>query len=190
MFILPQIAQITQRNAASCIISQRKTGGLRLRLFCCFGFRLRKSARSAGDFGVSIEYSCVFILPQIAQITQRNTASCIISQRKTGCLKLRLFCCFGVCLRKSARSAGDFGVSIEYSCVFILPQMAQITQRNAASCIISQRKTGCLRLRLFCCFGVCLRLSAGSAGDIGVSIEYSYVDILPQITLITQRNTA
>ena len=26
MNILPQIAQITQRNAASCIISQRKTG--------------------------------------------------------------------------------------------------------------------------------------------------------------------
>ena len=26
MYILPQIAQITQRNAASCIISQRKTG--------------------------------------------------------------------------------------------------------------------------------------------------------------------
>ena len=31
-----------------------------------------------------LEYSCVNILPQIAQITQRNTASCIISQRKTG----------------------------------------------------------------------------------------------------------
>ena len=54
---------------------------------------------------------------------------CIISQRKTGCLRLRLFCCFGVCLRKSARSAGDFGVSIEYSCVIILPQIAQ---RNTA----------------------------------------------------------
>ena len=54
------------------------------------------------------------ILPQIAQIPQRNAASCIISQRKTGCLRLLqllLFCCFGFCLRKSARSAGDFGVS-------------------------------------------------------------------------------
>ena len=38
---------------------------------------------------------------------------------------------------------------IEYSYVNILPQIAQITQRNAASCIITQRKTGCLRLRLF-----------------------------------------
>ena len=78
---------------------------------CGFGVRLRKSARSAGDFGVSIEYSYVFILPQIAQITQRNTTSCIISQRKTDSLRLRLFWDFGVHLRKSARSAGDFGVS-------------------------------------------------------------------------------
>ena len=97
------------------------------------------------------------ILPQITQITQRNTASCIITQRKTDSLRLRLFWGFGVCLRKSARSAGDFGVSIEYSYVFILPQITQITQRNAASCIISQRKTDCLRVMLFCCFGVCLR---------------------------------
>ena len=74
MFILPQIAQITQTNAASCIISQRKTDSLRLKRFCCFGVCLRKSARSAGDFGVSIEYSCVDILPQITQITQRNVA--------------------------------------------------------------------------------------------------------------------
>ena len=53
-----------------------------------FVFRLRKSARSARDLLFSLckllEYSYVFILPQIAQITQRNTASCIISQRKTG----------------------------------------------------------------------------------------------------------
>ena len=57
-----------------------------------FVFYLRKSARSAGDFGVSIEYSCVFIFPQIAQITQRtqrNAASCIISQRNSsGLLEL------------------------------------------------------------------------------------------------------
>ena len=52
-----------------------------------------------------------------------------------------MFCCFGICLRKSARSAGDIGVSIEYSCVIILPQITQITQRNTASCIISQRNS-------------------------------------------------
>ena len=100
MFILPQIAQITQRNAAGCIITQRKTGCLRLKqllLFCCFGFRLRKSARSAGDFVVHlcglIEYAYVNILPQITQITQRNAASCIITQRKTDSVRLLRFCC-------------------------------------------------------------------------------------------------
>ncbi len=99
-------------------------------------FCLRKSARSAGDIGVSIEYSCLFIFPQMAQITQRNTASCIITQRKTGCLRVMLFCRFGVCLRLSARSAGDLLFPLckllEYSYVFILPQMAQITQTNTA----------------------------------------------------------
>ena len=68
--------------------------------FCCFVVRLRKSARSAGDIGFIlcglIEYSHVNILPQIAQMTQRNAAGCIITQRKTVCLRLRLFCCFGV----------------------------------------------------------------------------------------------
>ena len=43
----------------------------------------------------------------LSQIAQRNTASCIISQRKTDCLRLRLFWDLGGCLRKSARSAGD-----------------------------------------------------------------------------------
>ena len=49
-------ADHAERNAASCIITQRKTGCLRLRLFCGFGFGLRKSARSAGDTGVSSVY--------------------------------------------------------------------------------------------------------------------------------------
>ncbi len=78
-------------------------------------FRLRKSARYFwGAFCKLLEYSYVNILPQIAQITQTNAASCIISQRKTSCLRLRLFCCFGFRLRKSARSAGDIGVSSVY----------------------------------------------------------------------------
>ena len=65
-------------------------------------------------------------------------------------LELGWFWDFVVCLRKSARSAGDFGVSIECSYVFIFPQ---ITQRNTASCIISQRKTDWdgVRLLRFCC---------------------------------------
>ena len=64
-------------------------------------------------------------------------------------------------------------IYLEYSYVNILPQMAQITQRNAASCIISQRKT----VRggvIFVVIAVLLflgssALSARSAGDIGVS---------------------
>ena len=112
MVILSQITLITQRNTAWLYYYAEKDR-LELVWFWGLGFCLRKSARYAGDIGVSIEVSCVIILPQIAQITQRNTASCIISQRKTGCLRLRMFCCllFVVCLRKSARSAGDFGVS-------------------------------------------------------------------------------
>ena len=86
MYILPQIAQMTQRNAASCIITQRKTVCLRLRLFCCFGFRLRKSARSAGDFVVRlcglIEYAYVNILPQITQITQRGMQQAALYRRE------------------------------------------------------------------------------------------------------------
>ena len=104
-----------------------------------------------------LEYSYVFILPQMAQITQRNAASCIISQRKTGCLRLRLFFVLGfVCVNlRDLRETLGFSLCglLEYSCVNILPQMAQITQRNTTSCIISQRKTGCLRLRLFWIFG-------------------------------------
>ena len=87
-------------------------------MFWVFGFRLRKSARSAGDTGGScLQIDRVLlrvILPQIAQMTQRNAAGCIITQRKTVCLRLMLFCCFVVCLRKSAKSAGDTGVSSVY----------------------------------------------------------------------------
>ena len=43
---------------------------------------------------------------------------------------------------------------IEYTYVNIL---SQIAQRNAAGCIISQRKT----VSYWCSFGACLRLSAG-----------------------------
>ena len=48
-------------------------------------FRLRHLRETLGvRLCGLLEYSCVNILPQITQITQRNTASCIISQRKTG----------------------------------------------------------------------------------------------------------
>ena len=52
----------------------------------------------------------MIILPQIAQITQTNTAELYYFAEKDR-LVLVWFCGFGVCLRKSARSAGDIGVS-------------------------------------------------------------------------------
>ena len=113
-----------------------------------------------------MSYSLEFIAHVILEKQSANVPKGTKKKVQESCL-IHVFC-----LRKSARSAGDFGVSIEYSCVIILPQIAQMTQTNAASCIITQRKTICLRLRLFCCllFVVCLRKSARSAGDIGVSL--------------------
>ena len=108
-YSLADYAEDAQRNAASCIIPQRKTGCLRLRLFwglsaiiCVISERLIEVS-----FVLIDRVLLRVILPQIAQITQRNAASCIISQRKTICLRLMLFCGFVVRLRKSARFAGD-----------------------------------------------------------------------------------
>ena len=57
-------------------------------------------------------------------------------ERQVGVGVVLRFCCFGVCQRKSARSAGDLLFSLckllEYSCVDILPQITQITQTNTA----------------------------------------------------------
>ena len=60
-----------------------------------------------------LEYSCVNILTQITQITQRNTAKLYYFAEKDKLFEVKavlLFWGFGVCLRKSARSAGDIGV--------------------------------------------------------------------------------
>ena len=57
-----------------------------------------------------LEYSYVFILPQMAQITQTNTAELYYFAEKDR-LVLVWFWGFVVCLRKSARSAGDIRVS-------------------------------------------------------------------------------
>ena len=66
MIILPQIAQITQRNAASCIISQRKTvssGGVVVAVIVVWGLSAIISViceRLWGFFVCRlIEYSCV-----------------------------------------------------------------------------------------------------------------------------------
>ena len=59
--ILPQIAQITQRNAASCIILQRKTGCV---VHVVWGFVCVNERDQRDTFGFHlcrlIEYSCVY----------------------------------------------------------------------------------------------------------------------------------
>ena len=60
---------------------------------------------------------------------------------------------------------------------------------------LSRRERQFLEVRLFCCFVVCLRKSVGLAGDllgflVCRLIEYSHVNIFPQITQITQTNAA
>ena len=98
------------------------------------------------------------ILPQITQITQRNTASCIITQRKTDCLRLMLFCCFGVCLRLSARSAGDIGVS------FVLIDWVLLRWYSPADIADdAEEYSWAVLFRRERQFVVCLRLSAWSA---------------------------
>ena len=52
MCILPQITQMTQRNVAGLHYHAEKDSLFEVKIFCCFGFRLRKSARSAGDIEV------------------------------------------------------------------------------------------------------------------------------------------
>jgi hypothetical protein len=88
---------------------------VRLRLFCCFGFCLRKSARSAGDIGVSSVYIDWVSLDVYSPADSADHAEeCsrlhyhAEKDRLVRLMLLLLFCCFGFCLRKSARSAGDF----------------------------------------------------------------------------------
>ena len=57
---------------------------------------------------ILIEYSYVNILPQIAQITQRNAAELhYFAEKDSFVVSVVLW----FCLRKSVRSAGDIGVS-------------------------------------------------------------------------------
>ena len=108
-------------------------------------------------------------LSQIAQITQRNTASCIISQRKTVWSQCR----FGVSSASSARSAGDIGISfgaiqIEYSCV-LFSRRQRRSRRGIQQAVLFRRERQLvanfvLWLLLLVSFAqsvFCLRKSAG-----------------------------
>ena len=128
--------------------------------FWCFVVCLRLSARSAGDIGASIECSCVLFSRRYRRLRRRIQHGCIISQRKTGCLKLRLFCCFGICLRKSARSAGDIEIPvcglIEYSCVLFSRRLRR-SRRRMQQAALSRRERqivwgkGCFVVLWFVC---------------------------------------
>ena len=72
------------------------------------------------------------ILPQIAQITQRNAASCIISQRKTVCDVVVVLGFVCVISEICGRHWGFICADRLSTLACILPQIAQITQRNAA----------------------------------------------------------
>ena len=97
----------------------------------------------------------------------------------------------GVCLRKSARSARDIGVSLYINRVLLREYPLADHAEGADECsgaVLFRRERQfvisvvlgfvCVNLREILGFLLC-RL-----------IEYSYVNILPQIAQITQRNTA
>ena len=114
------------------------------------------------------------ILPQIAQITQRNAASCIISQTKTGCLRLRLF--FVLWFIVWGLSAIICGISGRYWGFIYANRLSTLAcyspadgAEDAEECSklhYFAEKDRLVRLMLFCGFGFCLRKSAGSAEDI------------------------
>ena len=56
MNILPQIAQITQRGMLQAALYRRERQVGEVKAVLLFVVRLRKSARSAGDIGVSSVY--------------------------------------------------------------------------------------------------------------------------------------
>ena len=90
---------------------------------------------------------------------------CLLSAEKDSLFEVKavLWLLWFVCVnQRNLRETLGFllCILIEYSYVNILPQIAQITQRNAAGLHYIAEKDRLVRLRLFCGFGFCLRLSA------------------------------
>ena len=112
MNILPQITQMTQRNAAKLHYFAEKDRLFKIKAVLLFwGFicvNLRDLRETLGFLLSAL--TCLFSR-RLRRLRRGIQHGCIISQRMTGCLRLRLFWGLGVCLRKSARSAGDIGVS-------------------------------------------------------------------------------
>ena len=103
MGILPQIAQMTQRNAVKLHYFAEKDRLVRLRLFCGLWFvcvNLRDLRVILGFLVCRlIEYSHVNILTQITQIPQRGMQQAALSRRERQIglvVSFMWFCCFGV----------------------------------------------------------------------------------------------
>ena len=145
--ILPQITLMTQRNAASCIISQTK-GSCHIVETMQFMFMQQSCERTCSFIPCSSLMCERPFLPQITLITQRE------------CSKLHYFAD-----KRQLPHSADNAVPVyvtklwgEHARSFLvtslvlplhvnglcLPQITLITQRNAASCIISQTKDSCL----------------------------------------------
>ncbi len=145
-----------------CIISQRLYIEVNVVIVVC----LRKSARSARDIGVSlcrlIEYSCVFILPQMAQITQTNAAELHYFAEKDSLVNVVLwFVCDNL---RDLRDTLGFLLCglIEYSYVYSPADSADHAERmQQAASYRRERQVGMVKAVLL--FGVCLRKSARSA---------------------------
>ena len=131
------------------------------------------------------------ILSQITQITQRNAAGCIISQRKTVWVVIVVLGFVCDYLRNLRETLGFLLCGlIEYSHVNILPQIAQMTQTNAAKPHYFAEKDSLVIVVLgFVCV-ICEICGRHMGFLLCRLIEYSCVNILPQITQITQRNAA
>ena len=106
---------------------------------------------------ILIEYSHVNILPQIAQITQRNAASCIISQRKTVC-EVSVVLGFICVNQRDLRETLGFLLCglFEYSCVYSPADSADHAEECSKLHHIAE-KDSFVWLVLF---WVCLRKSA------------------------------
>ena len=107
MNILPQIAQMAQRNAASCIISQRKTvssGGVVVAVIVVWGLSAIISViceRLWGFFVCRlIEYSCVLFSRRWRRSRRgMQQAALFRRERQVVVSGVGGYCCFGVCLR-------------------------------------------------------------------------------------------
>ena len=119
-----------------------------------------------------IEYSHVNILPQIAQITQRGMQQAALFRRERqigvslawGIVVLLFICDY----LRDLREILWFLVCrlIEYACMLFSRRWRRSRRGMQQELHYIADKDWLVWLMLFCCFGVCLRKSAGSAEDI------------------------